>query len=350
MKRPKKILIVLFGAIGDVTRALPLATRIKSSWPDAKLCWAVEPISRGLVEHHPAIDRVLVFDRPRGLPAYRKLITEIRQEKFDLVLDLQRHLKSGVTSFLSGAPRRIGFSRKNSREGNWLFQTERVAAEEHLSAKITQFQKFGDALNLPSTEPLEFGLLPVPEQLEKIETCIRECSQETITTRDKRVALILGSTWQSRFWFVDHYVSLIEELQKRWGLACLLIGSDREKKFANEIIARVPAKSIIDLVGKTSISDLPAVFSSVRLAVGSDSGPMHIAAAVGTPVISLWGSTSPKRSAPYGSEHLILQSPIGCSPCYRRVCPGLGTLCMFDIPSRAVVERVSQVIQHESLR
>ena len=100
----------------------------------------------------------------------------------------------------------------------------------------------------------------------------------------------------------------------------------------------------IDLSGETSITDLVALFSRSRLAAGPDCGPMHIAAAMGIPVVSLWGATSPARSAPYGSESFVLQSAIGCAPCYRRRCPGLNRLCMFKIPPEAVLARVETLL------
>ena len=100
----------------------------------------------------------------------------------------------------------------------------------------------------------------------------------------------------------------------------------------------------MDLAGQTSLSELVAVLEQSSFAVGPDSGPMHIAAAVGTPVISLWGATSPQRSGPLGSEHLMLQSPIGCSPCYRRTCPGLDRLCMSSIPVEAVIAQLAAFV------
>ena len=121
----KRVLIVLFGAIGDVTRALPLAVRLKRGWPDAHLTWAVEPLARPLVVGHPAINQVLVFERGQGRVGYRKFLRELdAQEPFDIALDLQRHLKSGFTTWRSGAPPRIGFNRRNSKELNFCFQTE----------------------------------------------------------------------------------------------------------------------------------------------------------------------------------------------------------------------------------
>lgn len=347
MSRPSSILIVLHGAIGDVTRALPLAIRIKRDWPQARLSWGVEPISASLVQHHPAVDRVVIFERKGGLAAYRRYISELRSEQYDVVLDLQRHLKSGATSFLSGAGRRIGFHRKNAKEFNWLFNNEHIEQVEHFSPKIQYYQKFGDLLGLRRLQPLEFGLSASDDERRRIDELLeQECAKQRISRPgpQRLAALILGSTWPSRFWPAAHYADVVRALAERFGIVCVMVGSRSEEAPAHELTECLRGTPIINLVSKTKLRELAALFSACRFAVGSDSGPMHIAAAAGIPVISLWGSTSSRRSAPYGSESLVLSSPIGCSPCFRRTCPGLGTLCMEDIPPRAVMAQVERIL------
>ncbi|MCB0323993.1 MAG: glycosyltransferase family 9 protein [Bdellovibrionales bacterium] len=344
---PSKALIILLGAIGDVTRALPMAVRLKHFWPTTELHWAVEPISHSLLVGHPAIDKLHVFDRPRGLRAYAAFLRELRAERFELVLDMQRHLKSGFSSFMTAAPRRVSFHRQNSREGNWLFNTEMAAPSDHYSSKVAQFQRFGDALGLPPLEPLEFGLQPTAAERDVFERELAtRCAAAGIPVPppERRVGFILGSTWESRFWKTSHYRLLAEQLAKRYGFTVLLLGGKAERTFADELLSLRPEAPLVDFVSATTLRGLVGVFAGSRLAIGSDSGPMHIAAASGCPVISLWGSTSPLRSAPFGNENLVLQSPIGCSPCYRKRCPGLDTLCMQDIPWQAVLAQVSRVV------
>jgi ADP-heptose:LPS heptosyltransferase len=118
----KRILIVLHGSIGDVTRALPLASLIRKGFPDVKLSWAVEAPSFPLVEHYPAIDEVIVFDRRHWWRGIWPFLRTIRGRRFDVVVDLQRHLKSGLISFFSGAPIRVGFNKADGKEFNWLFK------------------------------------------------------------------------------------------------------------------------------------------------------------------------------------------------------------------------------------
>lgn len=345
--RTERILILLLGAIGDVIRALPLAVRIRKEKPDAFLAWAVEPKSFGILEHHPALDRVIVFDRPGGFVAYQRFVQELRNERFDVVLDLQRHLKSGVTSFLTGAKRRIGFHRKNAKEGNWVFNNDTIPVVENFSAKISHYQHFGDRLGLAREKTLSFGLSATQSENSATELVLREHCQAAaipLPPQERRVALLLGSSWPSRFWPARHFLQLSQALYQRMGMVCFLIGSGNEKELEQTLLSEKDRPPMISLVDKTSLSDLMQVLPRMRIAIGPDCGPMHLAAACGISVVSLWGATSPKRSAPYGSESLILHSPIACSPCYRRECPGLGNLCMKLISPEAVFAQVEREI------
>ncbi len=346
---PKKVLIVLLGAIGDVTRALPLALRIKKEWPAVYLAWAVEPKSFGVLEGHTAIDRIIVFNRPGGFSAYRAFLQELRDEKFDLVFDLQRHLKSGFTSYSTGSSFRLGFARKNAKEGNWFFNNYHIEEIDAPLPKILHYQKFGDFLGLTESTPLEFGLTVDHETQTQLDLLWREQSQvqgfSSLPESSKRVALILGSSWKSRFWPSEYYQALIEEMFRRFGVISILIGGKSERVVADQIMRGVLPGRVLNLVEKTKLRELKAVFLDVLFAIGSDSGPMHIAAAVGTPVISLWGATSPLRSAPYGSEQYVLQSDVPCAPCYLRECPGLNNLCMRKISVEDVLRQVEALLK-----
>ncbi|MGH7804286.1 MAG: glycosyltransferase family 9 protein [Candidatus Binatia bacterium] len=327
---PERILVVLLGAIGDVVRAMPLVWRVRRAFPRAHLAWAVEPIAAPLLEGHPAIDERIVFDRPRGARAFPPFLGEIRRRRFDLVLDLQRHLKSGLVSRASGAPRRIGFARANTKEGNWLFNSETIAPQEHFSSKLRQYLAFADHLGLPPA-PIEFGLRGGDAERARATAWLESLGRAI-------VAAFVGSTWPSRFWTPEATAEVLTTLAERDGFAAVLLGGRGETSFAREVAARAPAGTV-DLVGKTSLRDLVAIFERSRLAFGPDSGPMHIAAAVGVPVVSLWGATSAERSAPWGSEDLAVSGVVACHPCYLRRCP-VDRLCMRSIRAEEIVVRL----------
>ena len=319
---PQRILVVLLGAIGDVIRAMPLVVRVRRGFPTARITWAVEPAAAPLLEHHPAIDERLVFRRDLGARAFLRFLGEVRRRRFDLTLDLQRHLKSGVVSRWSGARRRIGFHRTNAKEGNWLFNSETIPPQRHWSSKLRQYLAFADHLGLAES-PLDFGLASSREEDERVDALLAP-------VRGPFAAAFVGSTWESRWWLAERTAAVLESLRARHGLAGVLLGAPgRETAFAREIELAASGR-VTNLAGATSLRDLIGILRRARIAFGPDSGPMHLAAAVGTPVASLWGATSPARSAPYGSEDLALVGHVACHPCYLRRCP-VGRLCMRQI-------------------
>jgi ADP-heptose:LPS heptosyltransferase len=141
---PKRILLILHGSIGDVTRALPLATVLRNGFPRSYIAWSVEPASQPLLEHNPAIDQIILFDRGRGWRAFAPFLRQIREKRFDLVLDLQRILKSGLISCATGAPLRIGFNRADAKELNWIFNNLHIDAFDEAISKIEHYFKFTD--------------------------------------------------------------------------------------------------------------------------------------------------------------------------------------------------------------
>ena len=357
---PQRILIILLGAIGDVTRALPLLTRVRRAYPDCHITWAVEPAAAPLLDYHPALDEVLIYHRSRGLAAFWPFLIAIRKSRFDLVLDLQRHAKSGLISWWSQAPTRLGFHRSNTKEGNWLCNTHTIPPVADFSLKLGQYLKFADALGLPHSpndpnDGVQFDLRLRPEEETQVEALLAHTPRPFVT-------FFLGSRWPSRFWFPQATARVAQTLMQHYGMGVVLIGSPSEVPFAQAVSAALETSSAIssdidsaiqsqrpitNLTGQTRLRDLIGIFSRCRLAFGPDSGPMHIAAATGTPVISLWGATSPIRSAPWGSEHLTLCGPAACSPCYTRRCR-IGRVCMQRITPEQVLSTMEQVFSAET--
>jgi lipopolysaccharide heptosyltransferase II len=332
----ERVLIVLLGAIGDVVRALPLATRLRAAWPKAKLMWAVEPAAAPIVDRHPALDSIIRFNRPEGARELGRFLRVVRACRADLTLDLQRHLKSGLTSWYSGAATRIGFAAANSREGNWLFNNQHIAPVERFSPKVEQFQAFADYLEAPPA-PVSFGLRLQPDEEVRVAELLS-------AVHGPFAVLFMGSTWPSRSWFSLPTANLCKELRTR-GFAVVLVGARSEEPFAREVVEA--GAEAVNLVGRTSLRDVIGILARATIAVGPDSGPMHISAAVGTPVVSLWGATSPARSAPYGSENLVVRGDVPCAPCYLRRCP-IGRLCMEEIRLEMVLSRVDEALQKVS--
>ncbi len=337
----KKILFLLFGAIGDVTRALPLLTRVRRYHPKAYIAWAIEPAAAALLNGHPALDELFLFERQNGITAFLSFLKKVHKGKFDLVLDLQRHAKSGLVSFCSRAPDRLGFHRTNTKEANWLCSTRTIKPVREFSLKLNQYLFFAEALGLPD-DGVRFGLqLERLEQL-KIDRTLRSISAPFIT-------FYLGSSWQSRNWFPSSTANVAKALSEKYGTSAVLLGTRNEMCFAEKVNSQLANVETINLTGKTDLRELIGILSRSALAIGPDSGPMHIAAAVGTPVISLWGATSPVRSAPWGSEQLAIEGSAACSPCYSPKCP-IERACMRRITVEQVVNKAEGILEKSTTR
>jgi heptosyltransferase-1 len=329
----ERILIVLLGAIGDVVRALPLANRVRAGYPRAHLAWAVEPAAAPVLAAHPALDARLVFERRGGARAFLPFLRRVRDERFDLVLDLQRHAKSGLVSAASRAPVRIGFHRRNAKELNWVWNTHTIEPVEARGWKLAQYQRFADLLELPPEAP-RFGVTLLPEEEASVDRLLAPLARPF-------VALFLGSTWESRHWFADRYAAVIDALDAR-GVDAVLVGGTDVRALAAATM-RCARRPPLDLTARTSLRESYGILARAQAALGPDSGPMHLAAAAGTPVVSLWGATAPARSAPFGSEQLVVVGRETCVPCYLRRCP-IGRRCMQDITVARVVAQLARAL------
>jgi ADP-heptose:LPS heptosyltransferase len=263
----------------------------------------------------------------------RDLYQELRKEHFDITLDLQRHLRSGFFSLLSNAKRRIGFHRKNAKEFNWIFNNEHIDYFSEKRPKLQHYFKFLNYLGLPEPINVDFGFSELETKTHLPLTISK--SQQPL------VAVLLGSRWESKDWFIDGYIRLVQRILATGGLQVALIGDKSRAGDAQIISKNVKTKGIINLVGKTSLVELTAVLKLAVAGIGPDSGPGHLAAAVGTPYVTIFGPTSPKRTAPYGCEHLVVQATLNCIPCYKKQCPERTKQCMLAIGADDLMGKLS---------
>jgi ADP-heptose:LPS heptosyltransferase len=343
--QPRRVLVVLLGSIGDVARALPLLGRVRRAWPDAHIAWAVEPKSAPILEHHPWLDEIILYDRAHAPWGFIPYLRRVRAGDFDLVIDLQRHLKSGFTSFVSGARDRYGFAAPNTKEFNHLFSNHQIDAQPPMRLKLLQYQAFGDALGI-APAPIEFGLSASAEERTRALAMLAEAPRPLL-------GVILGSSWPSRIYFPESTAAVIRGLATAIdGAASLfpvLLGGPGETPLADDLMRHLDGVPALNLAGRTNLRDLLAIFPECAAAFGPDSGPMHIAAAVGCPIISLWGSTAPERSAPWGFAGYAMSGAIPCHPCYLRDCP-IGRECMRRISPDDVIAMIRRAIAEHPCR
>jgi lipopolysaccharide heptosyltransferase II len=336
----KRILLILHGSIGDVTRALPLATVLRKGFPRSYIAWSVEPASRPLLEHNPAINQIILFDRVRGWRALAPFLRQIREKRFDLVLDLQRILKSGLISWATGAPRRIGFNRADSKELNWVFNNLHIEAFDETIPKIEHYFKFTDYLGLPREAPQWDFYLTAKEQ-----TAVQN---HVATIKRSFAVLFVGTRWQSKRWFAAQIARCTDLIHDQYCLDVIFLGGESDRQLAEEAI-RQSNTTVKNLVGRTSLREAIGIIERAKLAVGPDTGLMHIAAAVGTPVISLWGATRPQRTGPYGNSDLVIQGRAPCVPCNRKRCR-IGRICIQSITTAEISERIAVALRRDEAK
>ena len=313
-----------------------MVSHIKTNLPGSFVTWLVEPKWAEIVRCQDQIDHVIVFQRAWRISVLWQLYKELKAEHFDITLDLQRILKSGFFSLLSGAARRIGFHRRNAKEFNWIFNNEHIAYHSDDLSKIRHYLKFTEQLGLPEPGTLEFGF-----------SCLNqnESSPRVVAAlKHPFIAVVLGASWQSKDWFFDGYLELIRYILFTLKLQVVLLGDSSRAALAKDLNQKVNQPALINLAGKTSLVELAAILKKAAAGIGPDSGPGHLAAAVGTPFVTLFGPTSPERTAPFGYEGLVVTSALNCAPCYEKRCPHGHTACMHDIMPGQVIETLSKAL------
>ena len=330
------ILIILMGSLGDVARGLCLVSALKSHFPGCRISWLIEPKWVELVRLHPQIDKIIVFRRSWRISAIWELFRNLQQNHFDITLDLQRILKSGIFSLFSGAKHRIGFHRRNAKEMSWIFNTEHIAAYSDSLPKILHYLKFAEHIGVPESNSHDFGFASLDTRT--------VAPPAVLQIQKPFVAIVLGSSWESKNWSFEGYRQLIQVILNKWELAAVLLGDTSQIAMSIRLEKTLESSDLLNIAGKTMLPELVAVLKCAAAGVGPDSGAGHLAAAVQTPFVTLFGPTAPDRTAPDGYRHLVVQSEIDCAPCYKKNCPGLGQKCMHSIRFKSVTAKLEEAL------
>jgi len=330
------ILVVLMGSLGDLVRGLCLPGEIKRHWPAASITWLVEPSWKPLVDYHPLIDDVIVFDRPRGIAAIVALRRELNKRHFDIALDLQRHFKSGFFSLLSGAPLRIGVHPRNAKEFNWVFNNHHIPYFSDQRSKLDHYLKFVAYLGTTPSAMPHFGLsaLDASRLPERLAAQLPEAF----------IVVVMGSSWISKDWTYEGYRELLHRILARGTHGVVLVGDGSQTGPAGQLERVLESNHLLNLAGRTSLLELTAILGSAAVSVGPDSGPGHLSAAVGTPYVALFGPTNPGRVAPFRCDRFVVQADSDCVGCYRKRCRYTGPNCMAEITADMVMDKLEQAL------
>ncbi|MCD6570118.1 MAG: glycosyltransferase family 9 protein [Deltaproteobacteria bacterium] len=316
------ILIVKLGALGDVINTLPLVINLKECM-QADIYWVAEPLSYPIVAEHGHVDHAILFDKYNWEKALPNLIRQLRYQNFDIALDLQRIIKSALVCQVSKAKRRIGFDKKRCKELSWLFPFERIPESDPGAHMVFQYLEFGKYLGIKEKD-IRWDI-PVKGEI------------PYNLPRDY-VVLNIGATKEANRWRPIGFAYLAKIIMQKFHFKSVLTGGREDIPMAKNILI-MTGDEVINLVGKTSILELKEVLAGSKAVVSCDTGPMHLASALGKDVIALFGPADPKRTGPFRGE--VIQKNVWCNPCNAKRCRD--PICMTAITPEDVMERLERI-------
>lgn len=338
-------MIIKMSALGDVVQALPVIPLLKERFPGSRIHWLVEESAEPVVRCHPGVDKVLVSRRttwpaqlgkpaawPEAISQVRSLVSELRKP-YDIAIDLQGLLKSGIWMGLARARRKIGFRRARERL-NRLFLNETVEPTKDDLHAVQRYLHLAASLGCSQMGEPDFGLRAPGEAKSLIRGLLRSRGWDP----DAPWAVLVPSArWQTKRWSQLAFARLGDRLFSSLGLQVAMVGVREDIALLEGIRAKM-RNPALNLAGSTNIPGLMAMLEMAKVIVSTDSGPMHMAAALGRPVVALFGPTAPWLTGPYGTNSRVVRKEISCSPCFKRRCPTRA--CMEGIDPEDVFTQV----------
>jgi lipopolysaccharide heptosyltransferase II len=363
----QRILLIKPSAVGDVISALPVLSNLRARYPSARIDWVLTPPIAELVGHHPALSNVVLFDRGvftrdwrDWLAGMARMLADLWQTRYDLVIDLHGQFRSAILTLATRAPVRLGFDRPHSgprspldrqlvanayrhgwtgaREGAWLAYTHRIPLLRSDVHAVDRYLLLTTILGLDEGPP-DF-LVPIPaHSTARIDALLAQHG-----LRELPFAVVVpGTIWPTKHWHIEGFAAVARHLRNS-GRAVVLAGSPSERPRCQSVAAL--ASGVLDLCGQTTLSELAALLRRTELCVTNDSGSMHLTVALGRPVVSIFGPTDPLWIGPYRRPEAVVHAKVDCAPCYfrqLRACPH-NHACMTGVTPGMVIERIEHVL------
>jgi 3-deoxy-D-manno-octulosonic-acid transferase/heptosyltransferase-1 len=346
----QRILIVKLSAIGDVVHSLPFLEVLSANFPGARIDWLVEEEALPVIQGHPALNRVIVsrrkswkkdLRRARGIPSVLKDVSalwrELRGCEYDWVIDLQGLLKSGILTGISKGKRKIGMD--GAREGGGFFWNEPPVPVDYSQHAIDRYFQVADYLRCRPV-PWE-GRIPYSNaDVENVDALLAKGPKPLQPV----VAFNPMARWKTKLWKPFRFSELADRVAAELRASVVFTGSEKDRPVIQEIAGQMEAEPL-NLAGKTTLKELACLYSRCRVLVTTDTGPMHIGAAMGCRVVALFGPTAPFRTGPYGEGHRVVRTEVDCSPCFKRACNEV--ICMTEITVDQVFQAVQDVLEEQ---
>lgn len=337
--RPRHIIVRMPNWLGDLVMATPILTDLRHHWPEAKITVSCQGILGTVIQEDPHIDDILPFKRPSSwlnLKAHQEILKPLKQGSYDLGVLLTNSLSSAWWFWRGAIQNRIGYA---THGRSWLldhaipFPLQRES--QHL---VITYKMLLEPLGIPVSKTAPKLYLSPAEQ----QTAKDKLAGFGVQKGDIVIGINPGAAYGSaKCWLPERFKQLTHELLQKPHLKILYFGDKAGAPLVNEICKGFPDR-VINLAGKTTIRELMAFIESCSLFLTNDSGPMHVASALGIPLIALFGSTSDVATGPYNGGRVI-HKHVPCSPCYRRECP-IDFRCMTRIEVKEVYDEIQQFL------
>ena len=340
---PKKILIIRTDRIGDVALSTPAIKALHDSFPDSYIAFMVRPYAREIVEGNPYLDEVIIYDKygiHRGFFSTVVFGLGMRKKRFDTAIILHPTNRAHIIAFVAGIPNRIGLNRKLPILLTRPLNDEKFLGQRH------ELEYTLDILRNIGVEVCDKSLY-VPVKESNRVSVDSKLSQKGVKSSDLLIAAHPGASCPSKRWPLERFAFLIDRLKKNFDIHIVLISGPDEVTQVTELKKQLHS-DVVDLSGETSVGELAALLKRCKLFISNDSGPVHIATAVGTPSVVIFGrkqpGLSPRRWGPTGKEDIALHRDVGCEVCLAHNCKN-GFKCLKAITVEEVFEAVKKMLE-----
>ncbi|QEH37648.1 Lipopolysaccharide heptosyltransferase 1 [Aquisphaera giovannonii] len=337
--RPRRICVIKPSSLGDIVHALPILPALRKLFPDARISWVVNQGFRSLLDGHPDLDEVIAYDRGgsgvsgRSVVATARLCGMLLDRRFDLTIDLQGLLRSGLMTAATRAGVRLGMA--DAREGATWFYTDLVTSSRLDTHAVDRVLQVASALG--DDGPVARFTIPVSED-------DRRWAVGALAGLPRpRLALNMGARWLTKRWPPEHFAEIARRAAMELGAGLVAVGSAEDRPLARAIRDGLGNVPCLDLTGKTSLRRLAAVARECDLFVSNDTGPLHLAAAAGATVVGIYTCTDPRRTGPYGANATVVRSCVWCAPSFRKSCDRLE--CFRELTPARVWPAVRQQLE-----
>ncbi|MFO7822075.1 MAG: lipopolysaccharide heptosyltransferase II [Lentisphaeria bacterium] len=344
------ILVIKPSSMGDVIHALPAVHLLRHQFPDAHITWVVNDSYAELVERSPDVDEVVLFRRkrwskPRYWPELISMMRDLRHKKYDVAIDFQGLLRSSLIALFTGAPKRIGF--RHAREGASVFYTEKILLPANINHALEKNAFLvRSAFNIST--PLEMPELVSYPRAEKTAKSLLEDGEEN-GLADAVLAVAPVSRWASKTWPPEFFAGIIGAVADRSpGTRIWLVGTQEERSLGEKISELCTSGVVLNLMGQANFGILIELLRKSNVILTNDSGPMHLAAALGVPVVALFGPTAPELTGPYGEGHKVFCGVCSKGPCFMRECPFEAPACWKSVDRVEVTDTVIDYLRENN--